>query len=304
MEWILVGIVLYAGWIWIDSHRYVNILIPSPLVTVDDDEHLSRLIMEALRKSKYWRSYLNYPYGEVSGSREDLPLVIGFQDDLKNGGSLSLGVSHLADWHGSGCGDKIRLHVVPHQNRRRAYVSDLTLYLTQNVRLTIHEMNKAGSRNGTRKALDYIARLKQAAMDNRIDEWVQKEGSVLFLNRDQAAALAANEVFRFYVANADSGCLEGYAEGWINCGEPGMVEFECLDPATGHVLNERKKHRTKELVGWSPDPSNYYLFGSNFCVDGDGEARMMRIDIRFTPSAGGSARTIYSTNMMVRTWVR
>ena len=96
-EWILVGIVLYAGWIWIDSHRYVNILIPSPLVTVDDDEHLSRLIMEALRKSKYWRSYLNYPYGEVSGSREDLPLVIGFQDDLKNGGSLSLGVSHLAD---------------------------------------------------------------------------------------------------------------------------------------------------------------------------------------------------------------
>ena len=296
---ILIGIFIYTVWRWIDDHRYLSVPIPSPLQTADDDRALSRSIMEAFRKSKYWRSTPGHMNDERSVSRQNLPLRINFEDGLNQVAFLSVGVSCSTGFAGSGCEDTIKLHVVPLHGM---YSSDLTLYLTKHIRLTINEVNHKTSRDGTCEALGYIAKLKRVAMDGKIDAWLQEESSALILKSDQPSS--KNEVVGFHVSNEHDGSLQGYAEGWINCGEPGIVILECLDPDSNDVLNELKKHRTKELPGWSSDPTRYYYFGSELYVDGDGEMREVRVDIRFIPSAGGNSRTVYSTNTMIRTWIR
>lgn len=174
------------------------------------------------------------------------------------------------------------------------YDSFLKISFCTGAYLVIHEIGKTRKRIGTQHVLDYLGRI------------IKSKYSLEMLDFESSVHCGGqtNLVSDVAIKNSEfpTGC--GSVSGWINCLLPGSIEILVKDMESGKTLNEKKMFETNEFVGWDSNIYKKFYFESELCVDGDGQFRNVTFDIVFTPMLQGVERTVFSTNTVVRTWIR
>lgn len=90
---------------------------------------------------------------------------------------------------------------------------------------------------------------------------------------------------------------------WSNPGEQGYLFLKAFEATTGQQLSQRLLDQTsKELIGWSENPSELFLANTVFTVnEGDwGQDYAARFEVWFSPESGGSARKLFEENFVIQ----
>lgn len=96
-------------------------------------------------------------------------------------------------------------------------------------------------------------------------------------------------------------------KGYINMGTPGYVTIRGVDANSGEEFGaEKNALRTVEYVGWSNDPDVQFCFENTVTLDGNGDERLIRIEVLFHPTGEGQQQPsiVLTESRRLKTWIR
>ena len=168
------------------------------------------------------------------------------------------------------------------------------LVLSNIATLEINEHHRGVARSHRfKKAIDsYLSGVAYELKKGSIDER-------LFAEQSLRVGFSSFGVGDVSIACGDAILGGNKMRGWINLGRRGWIYAKLFDAATGRRIGEYKAYRTRQYVGFDPNPSKRFFFEIPLDVDGGGELVNARIELH----SGFTDALLFETNAVLQTWV-
>ncbi len=175
-------------------------------------------------------------------------------------------------------------------------IAEIDLELAPGIYLGITEYDASCACIGIKALLNYL---------DQIFRCIQERKETCCLLIEDSIRYSSNTVDFVHIQNAPDSVSIGLIDGWVNFGEPGMLDLRWFDPQTGEEVNTAKRFRTREFVGWDLDKTQKFRFSTKLCVAGDRGKRNLDLVIYFHPITNLTQEIkMFSTNVLIQTWHR
>lgn len=287
--------------ITIFHQRPYEIRVPDSISSLQNDEESTQRLLTYMVKSRYWRvhpfpnrtEYVMRTESFCATNKTDHHSLSASIVVPKSNDYLSQRIEPIQRTDGTNSVLRVKLKGEIGKLHSRL-MSTLNIELAPTVYLRLHENGYSRNRTETLHFLHYLETVLANLRDGNENALLESEESI---------RKSTHSTDYISIDTTTPGGQSKSISGWTNPKQKGEIEILFIDPQTNKILNQAKRFRTRESVGWSTNPSNLFFFSSPLFVDGDGDRHDMIISILFTPESGNQ-RILFSTNICFETWRR